>query len=75
MTLAEWLFKNRKNISHRDLARKLKVSAPYFSRIVNYKYVPSVKLAKEIQEATNGEVIWHEIIDQAIAAQNEVSTK
>lgn len=75
MTLAEWLFKNRKNLTHGDLARKLNVSRAYFSRIVNYKYIPSVKLAKDIQEATNGELIWHEIIDQAIAAQNEVSTK
>lgn len=64
MKLFYWLRENKRFIKHHEFAEKLGISLTYLSRIVNCKQSPSVRLAKRIQEITNGQVKWHEIIDQ-----------
>ncbi len=52
--LREYLF--YKNTPITQFAKKLNVSGNYMNRIVLGRDIPSARLAKDIQAATNGEV-------------------
>lgn len=54
MDLRTWLFKNR--ISLRQFAKKIDYNFSYLSLVMNYKRVPSEKLAMKIEEETQGTV-------------------
>ncbi len=54
MDLDTYLWKNR--IEIKDFAAKVGCHNSYISMIANNKRSPSIKLAKKIEEATNGQV-------------------
>ncbi len=58
MNLDEYLF--RKKISQTDFSKELGVSRNHFGEILRGRRTPSVKLAKKIEEFTNGEVTKEE---------------
>lgn len=60
MNLKEYLF--RKDISQVEFAEKLGVTRETVSRIVKQRNNPSPKLAKKIEELTNGEVTAMELL-------------
>ncbi len=60
MELREYLFKN--NIKYIDFAKKINYNNCYLSLVANYQKIPSLRLAKAISEATNGEVSIEEIM-------------
>ena len=63
MYLYEYLFRNRNNFTMQEMADKLGLTRPYFSRIVNLRLVPSIDLAKKIEKETGGMVKWHELME------------
>lgn len=73
VTLREYLWKNRFDVRAYELAQKVDISKEYLSAIVNGRYIPSVALAKAIQEATNGDVRWHELIDWCTEMKKQAS--
>lgn len=62
MDLRTYLFQKRTSIA--DFSRQLKCSRDHLSRIVNGKLKPSERLAKDIEEATNGEVTAKELLKE-----------
>lgn len=50
-------------MTNRKFAKELGVTAVTLSRIVNYKQLPSVDLAKKIEKETSGEVIWWRLLE------------
>lgn len=64
MDLRTWLFKNR--ISLRQFAKKIDYNFSYLSLIMNYKKVPSEKLAAKIEEGTNGAVKGQQLIKKCL---------
>lgn len=63
MNLYDWLWSHRRVYTHKEFAKKLNISPSYLSRIINLKDKPSSALAKDIEKLTNGEVLWHDLID------------
>jgi len=49
-------------ISQRDLAEKVKITATHMNLIANRRCTPSKKVAKVIEEMTNGEVTRMELL-------------
>ena len=64
MNLYDWLWSHRRIYTHKQFADKLNVTPAYLSRVVNLKTQPSIRLAKEIQTLTGGQVKWHDLVDQ-----------
>lgn len=60
MKLDLWLFMNR--ITKKDFAARLNVSRGHLQEIVSGKRKPSVKLAKQIEELTQGKVSKEEVL-------------
>jgi len=60
MDLREYLFKKRMSVS--DFAKKINFARTYISGIISGANKPSKKLAKIIEEATNGEVTAEELL-------------
>lgn len=60
MDLREWLFRKRKTVT--DFAKEIGVSRNHINGIVNGRGKPSAKLAKQIQDATHGEVSIMELL-------------
>lgn len=55
MNLKEWLLKN--NISQSEFAKKIGLGHRYhFNKIVQGHLIPSLKLAKKIEDVTEGEI-------------------
>lgn len=54
MDLDYWLFKNK--ITKTDFAKTLGISRGHLQGVISGKLSPSVKLAKKIEEATEGKV-------------------
>lgn len=63
MDLRIYLYSNR--ISITDFSKQLKCSRDHLSKIVNGKLKPSLRLAEDIQQATNGEVTIKELLPGA----------
>lgn len=61
MHLDEYLFRNK--ITQRKFADEIDITSAYLSHIINGVHVPSVKLAKNIEEKTQGQVGWVELIN------------
>ncbi len=62
-TLREYLWKNRFHTFAYEVAERVGIKKTYLSNVVNGSVIPSVPLAKRIEKETNGEVVWHELID------------
>ena len=60
LSLKEYCF--RYGIKHNALAKMLKKSPTYLSTMINGHKRPSLKLAIEIEELTNGEVTAHHLL-------------
>jgi len=60
MKLDLWLFMNK--ITKKNFAETLKVSRGHLQEIVSGKRKPSVKLAKKIEELTEGNVTKEEML-------------
>jgi DNA-binding transcriptional regulator YdaS (Cro superfamily) len=60
VSLREYLFYSK--ISVTDFARNLEVSRSYLNQIVLENMKPSKRLAKDIEEATNGKVTVKELL-------------
>ncbi|MEN8236159.1 MAG: helix-turn-helix transcriptional regulator [Pseudomonadota bacterium] len=60
MELREWLFRNRKTVT--DFAKEIGVSRSHLNMISNGKNLPSVQLAKKIEEGTEGKVTIMELL-------------
>lgn len=60
MKLDLWLFMNK--ITKKDFAARLQVSRGHLQEIVSGKRKPSVKLAKKIEELTEGKVSKEEVL-------------
>lgn len=58
MLLKEYIEKSNGAITQEKFAEKLDVRVQHFNSMVNGRLGISVKLAKKIEELTNGEVIW-----------------
>ena len=63
MYLHEYLFRNRKNFTMKDMALRLGLTRTYFSKIVNLKKVPSIDIAKKIEKETGGLIKWAELME------------
>jgi len=60
MDLDYWLFKNK--ITKTDFARTIGISRGHLQGVISGKLKPSIKLAKKIEEATNGKVSKEELL-------------
>jgi len=60
MKLDLWLFLNK--ITKKDFAIQLGVSRGHLQEIVSAKRTPSIKLAKKIEEITQGKVTKEELL-------------
>ena len=60
MKLDEWLFRNR--MKQIDFARLIEISRVHLGEIVRNKRIPSVKIAKKIEQATEGKVTKEELL-------------
>jgi len=60
MDLREYLF--RKRITNKDFAKLVRYDHSYIGEIINGKKKPGKKLARLIEEATNGEVTVDELM-------------
>lgn len=60
MNLREYLFLKRMSVT--EFSKLVDHSRNYISQIVNGKHIPSKKLARAIEKATNGEVTAEELI-------------
>lgn len=60
MDLREYLFRNRLTIT--DFGKKIDCPRAYLSQIVNGHKKPGKRLAKVIEDATNGEVTAQELL-------------
>lgn len=69
MDLREYLF--RKKIGIQQFADELEYSRTHLSLIVHGKSKPSVRLAKAIEKATNGEVKAEELLNRQLDAQDD----
>lgn len=69
--LYTYLRSRRFFLSHREFASKIGLAPTNLSRILNGHTLPGVALAKKIEKATDGEIKWHEIIDDAQKCINE----
>lgn len=64
-----------KRISVTDFAKKLMVSRSYFNQIVVGRMKPSKRLAKDIEEATKGEVTVEELLHTEIQKKSVSKNK
>ena len=55
-----------KGIKKADFAKTLGIDPAYLSNILSYRRFPGKKLAKKIQDKTDGEIIWHEILFEPV---------
>lgn len=62
MDLREYLFRNRIKIS--TFARSINYGRGYVTEIINGTKTPGKKLAKAIEEATNGQVTINEVLNK-----------
>lgn len=62
-SLRDYLWRNRWRFSGKEFAEKLDIDRTHLSKIANGTHVPSVGLAKKIEELTGSEIKWHELID------------
>lgn len=62
MDLREYLFRHRLSVV--DFSKIIECDRAYLSKIVNGKLKPSKRLAKDIEEATNGEVTASELLEE-----------
>lgn len=65
MNLDLFLFHHRKEISRDSFSSRIGITKTHLSRILNGIGIPSIKLAKKIEEETHGEVTWQEAIEEA----------
>jgi len=67
-----FLLRRKKDHSFREVqfARQIKISRNYLSLIKNGLLVPSIKLAKKIEEASFGEVNAFELIEKNYDIKN-----
>lgn len=63
VSLRDYLWKNRWRFTQHEFARRVGIAPTYLSRIANGAITPSMTLAKKIQQETNGEVKWHELME------------
>lgn len=62
MELKKYLFLKRINIT--EFSEKIEISRSYLSAIANGKLIPSRKIARQIERATEGEVTAKEILGE-----------
>lgn len=62
MDLREYLF--RKKLSIKEFSELVDCSRTYISSIVHNKTTPSKRLAKSIEQATNGEVSAESLLEE-----------
>ena len=70
MLLKDYLLNNKKRCNARQFARQCKVTPEHLSAIVKGKKVPSFELAKRIERVTEGQVRWHELVDDCMFAMS-----
>jgi DNA-binding transcriptional regulator YdaS (Cro superfamily) len=63
MMLREYLWKNRWRFNRKEFAERVGVIPTYLSSVAHGSTRPSISLAKRIEEATQGEVVWHELME------------
>lgn len=68
MELKKYLFFKRVNV--KEFSEKLEISRSYLSAIVNGKIIPSKKIARQIERATQGEVTVEDILKGKEAKSN-----
>ena len=73
MFLDEYLFRTKQ--TQRAFAKKIGINSDYLSNLIRGHYRPSVDLAKKIQEASDGQVLWSELIEGCIKLQEERKKK
>lgn len=56
MILEEYIFLNRKILKKKDLSKRLGISTTHLNNLINGSQAPSLKLAKRIEEVTEGKV-------------------
>ena len=61
MKLADYLAKN--GLTHDDFSKKVGVTRPMITFLVNRRKNPSLKLVKRIEDATKGEVSFHDLFN------------
>ena len=54
MNIKEYLYLNRMSVN--EFAGRINCSRSYFSRLINGHVKPGKRLAKDIEEATNGKI-------------------
>lgn len=62
MTLRDYLYHNR--ITCTDFGRKVECSRNYITLIKNKKFIPSLRLARDIEAATDGLVTVRELMSK-----------
>jgi len=62
-SLRDYLWKNRWRFTAVEFARRIDTNPTYLSKISTGAIIPSMALAKKIQQETNNEVIWHELME------------
>lgn len=60
MKLKDYLYFNRITIT--NFAKTLGISRCYMTMIVNGKFKPSARIAKLIEDGTNGEITYYDLI-------------
>jgi DNA-binding transcriptional regulator YdaS (Cro superfamily) len=63
MNLKEWIDQQPRSFLIREFAAKVGSTQPTISNIMVGAQVPALRLAFAIEEATDGAVIWHELME------------
>ncbi len=67
MKLADYLAKN--GLTHDDFSRKVGVTRPMITLLVNRRKNPSLKLVKRIEDETKGEVSFHDLFNPDVTSK------
>ena len=67
MKLADYLAKN--GLTHDDFSRKVGVTRPMITLLVNRRKNPSLKLVKRIEDETKGEVSFHDLFNPHVTSK------
>ncbi len=74
-SLRDYLWQNRWRFTQSEFARRLEIGPTHLSRIANGAVIPAMKLAKKIEQETNKEVLWHELMEFCYTVQERRSEK
>lgn len=65
LPIYNYLRRNRTVFTSKEFAERIGIAPSNFSKVANGHSIPSVSLAKRIEKATNGDLKWHDLIDDA----------